>query len=149
MTDAAPAPTAAIAPIAARPPVPVFAVLVTVAAGLALLGSTFVGAAALSVARKFDGKIPESARRRQARALDRKRLDDAKASLDAVAARVEATSRGAAELPETLGVTPPNDPWGRPIDYLRVTPDRAVIRSPGPDGRLGTKDDVRREVELK
>ena len=49
-------------------------------------------------------------------------------------------------LPELLVESPPRDAWGNAVIYERIAPDRAMLRSAGPDGRAGTKDDVRREV---
>lgn len=35
------------------------------------------------------------------------------------------------------------DRWGGPIEYERHSPSAFTLRSPGPDGRLGTRDDLR------
>jgi len=114
-----------------------------------MLAATCIGFIAFSVARVYERDIDKSSAARAARAQERARFDDARASLDAVAARIEATSRAAGELPETLGEAPPKDPWGRPVEYARSAPEHATLRSAGPDGKFGTKDDVRRELELK
>jgi hypothetical protein len=132
-----------------RPDVPVLASLLVVFVGAGMLASICAGGAALSFAHRSEQGLARSAARREARAQERARLDDAKSSLDAVAARLEASARESSELPESLGEAPPKDPWGRPIEYCRPAPDRAMLRSAGPDGKFGTKDDVRREVELR
>jgi hypothetical protein len=137
------------APPRVRPDVPIFATLLTLFLGAGMLSAICAGGVALSFVRGAEPKLARSAARRENRARERAMLDDAKSSLAAVAARLEANARGTGELPEALGEAPPKDPWGRPIDYGRVAPDRATLRSAGPDGKFGTKDDVRREVELR
>ncbi len=133
----------------ARPDVPVLATLVAVLVGAAMLAATCLGAAAFGLADKAESRIAASAAGRAQEARTRAQIDDAKAALETLAARIAASARAAGGLPETLDEAPPADPWGRPIEYVRVAPDHGVLRSAGPDRKFGTKDDVRREVDAR
>ncbi len=45
------------------------------------------------------------------------------------------------EYPVTLPELPPADPWGTRIRYRRIDPDRAELRSAGPDLEFESLDD--------
>lgn len=76
-------------------------------------------------------------------------VERATAQMENLAARIAASARDDGELPETLPEAPPKDPWGCAFEYARPSPERAVLRSAGPDRRFGTKDDLRREFGLR
>jgi hypothetical protein len=137
------------APSRVRPDVPILATLLTLFVGVGMTAAMVAGGAAVAFARREEPNLARSAARREERAREKERIGDARSSLDAVAARLEAAARDTGELPEALGEAPPKDPWGRPIEYLRAAPDRATLRSAGPDAKFGTRDDVRREVGLR
>lgn len=63
------------------------------------------------------------------------------ASLRDLADTLNAIRAAEFEYPLELPELAPDDPWGRPILYSRVSPDRAELRSLGPDGVRGTSDD--------
>lgn len=48
----------------------------------------------------------------------------------------------------TAVVGAPNDPWGNPYVYERLGTRKIRISSKGPDGKLGTPDDVSKEFEF-
>jgi hypothetical protein len=73
-------------------------------------------------------------------------LDAARAQLADLAAVVERARARSREYPPVLPEAPPQDPWGTPVLYERLAPDRAVLRSAGPDRELGTHDDVRLDL---
>src|SRR5262245_42610887 len=100
------------APRRVRPDVPVLATLATLFVGAGMLASGCAGGAVVAVARRAKPRLEETAARRDEQAHARERLGDARSSLDAVAARLEATARGTGELPEALDEAPPKDPWG-------------------------------------
>jgi len=44
--------------------------------------------------------------------------------------------------PSEFNAGAPTDEWGGRISYRRLNGNRFSLRSPGPDGKLGTADDV-------
>jgi len=140
------APPSPPSPPRARPPVPLAATCLTLLLGMAMLVAICAGGVVLHLSRAATPRIARARAERAKAAATNALVADAQAELDALAARVAAGSRDTGELPEVLAEAPPKDPWGRPIDYSRTSADRGVLRSAGPDGRLGTKDDVRRDV---
>jgi hypothetical protein len=90
------------------------------------------------------GLLPLSATR--AESLDRVRYLRARAELAELESTAEIFAARTGEYPsslETLGVPgrPYLDPWGRPYQVRRVGPGLSVM-SGGPDGRIGTPDDL-------
>jgi hypothetical protein len=142
MTQDASQPT----PPPVRPPVPLAATCLTLLCGAGMLTAVCIGGVVLNLSRAAQPRIASARAERAKASATQALVAQAQAELDALAARVAAGARDAGELPETLAEAPPKDPWGQPVDYSRSSPDRAVLRSAGPDGRLGTKDDVRRDV---
>ena len=145
MTDGAP-PLPPTPPPPPRPPVPLGATCLTLLAGAAMLVAVCIGGVVLNLSRAAQPRIASARADRAQAAATRALVAEAQVALDALAVRVSAAARDAGELPEVLAEAPPKDPWGHPIDYSRTSQDRGVLRSAGPDGRLGTKDDVRRDV---
>jgi hypothetical protein len=144
MSQDAPAPPPVPPP--ARPPVPLAATCLTMVLGAGMLAAVCCGAGVLGLARSAAPRVARGRDERAKAAATQALVDEAKAQLEVLAARLSAAARDAGELPEALTEAPPKDPWGHPIDYSRTSPDRAVLRSAGPDGRIGTRDDVRRDV---
>lgn len=132
-----------------RPKVPLAVTCLTILVGAGVLAAVCAGGVVLSFAGSAEPRLAESRARRAEAVADSDRAEDAKSQLESLAARLDAASRGPGELPETLDEAPPKDPWGRPLEYTRSAPTRALLRSAGPDGKFGTKDDVRREVVLR
>jgi hypothetical protein len=129
--------------------VPVFVTCLLLLFGFTILVCAG-GAVFMLVWAKRDAPRIENGRARRAKATaDAESVQDAKSELDALAARISASAAAAREFPELLAEAPPKDPWGEPVEYERSAPDRASLRSAGPDGKFGTKDDIRRELVLK
>ena len=129
-----------------RPPVPLAATCLTLVLGMGVLVAVCAGGVVLGLSRSARHRVARGRADRAKAAATRALVEDAQAELEALAARVAAGARDSGELPEVLAEAPPKDPWGRPIEYSRSSADRGLLRSAGPDGRLGTKDDVRRDV---
>jgi hypothetical protein len=140
------APPPVPSPPHARPPVPLGATCLTLVLGAGILTALCAGAAVLGLAGAAKPRIQEARAERARAAATQSLVEDAKAALAALAARLSAAARDAGELPEALAEAPPRDPWGRPIEYTRRSPDRGELRSAGPDGKLGTRDDVKCDV---
>lgn len=132
-----------------RPKVPLAVTCLTVLVGAGVLAAICTGGVVFGLAENAAPRLARARARRAEAVQELDRSADTKSFLDDLAARLDASSRGAGEFPETLDEAPPKDPWGRPIEYTRAAPGRALLRSAGPDGRFGTKDDVRRDVVLK
>jgi hypothetical protein len=147
MSDAAPPPLPSRSP--ARPPVPVGPVLLTIFVGGGVLLATAAGVAALVASHKAAPRVARAKHRRAEASNRRGLLDAATSQLETLAMRICGAATAAGELPETLPQSPPKDPWGRPLEYERNSPERAVLRSAGPDGKFGTRDDVRRDLSLR
>ena len=149
MTDPVTPPAAPpSAPPARRPDVPLGATCLTLFIGAGLAVFVCTGGVVLGVASDAQPRLKRSRERRRQAAATAQRTDDAKSLLEAMSDRLAAEARAAGELPEALVEAPPRDPWGNAVVYERMTTDRAMLRSMGPDGKPGTKDDVRREVRL-
>jgi type II secretion system (T2SS) protein G len=144
MTEPVPPPAAAVPP--RRPDVPLPATCLTLFVGAGLFVCVCAGGVVLGVARDAEPRLARSRASRREAAEAAARTQDAKSLLAAMADRLGADARASGELPETLGEAPPRDPWGNAVIYDRSAPDRATLRSAGPDGKPGTRDDVRREV---
>lgn len=144
MTEPVPPPAAA--PVPRRPDVPLGATCLTLFVGAGLFVCICAGGVVLGVARNAEPRLARARERRRQAAAAAEKTSDAKALLDAMADRLIADALAAGELPESLVESPPRDPWGNPVVYERSTPDRATLRSAGPDGKPGTRDDVRRDV---
>ena len=134
---------------APRPDVPLTASCLTILVGIAI--ALCVGGAAVAVvaSKSAAPRIARGRQRRAALAETEDRAATAKSLLDAIAARISAGARAAGELPEMLDETLPRDPWGRVLEYERTSADHATLASAGPDGKLRTRDDIRREIVLK
>ncbi len=90
------------------------------------------------------------------RALDQVRTDDARATLAKIAAAIEAYRQKNGSLPKfkdyvqlsdalsPLYMSPVVrlDPWGNPLSAVLEGPDTILLISAGPDGKLGTADDI-------
>ncbi len=90
------------------------------------------------------GLLPLSAAR--AKALDRVRSLRAQADLAELVREVEMFAARTGEYPSSLealrvGERPFRDPWNHPYQIRRTGPGVSVISS-GPDGRMGTPDDL-------
>jgi hypothetical protein len=129
-----------------RPDVPLGATCLTLFLGAGLTVFVCTGGVVLGVARDAEPRLAKARQRRRQAAATAEMTDDVKSLLDAMADRLAADALAAGELPESLVEASPRDPWGNAVIYERIAPDRAMLRSAGPDGRPGTKDDVRREV---
>jgi len=134
--------------VAPRPPVPLGATCLTLVLGAGVLGAVCGGGIVIGIASHAEPRVAKSTARRADAAAAQRRVADAKALLDGLAASIVSAARGAGELPEVLDEALPDDPWGRPVSYERMSAELAVLRSTGPDGKLGTRDDVRRDVDL-
>jgi hypothetical protein len=77
---------------------------------------------------------------------ERRLVEDAEALLDEIALRLEAVRAVERAYPRALPEAPPPDPWGNAVEYEPVGPDRAWLRSAGPDGTFRTSDDVVRDL---
>jgi hypothetical protein len=133
----------------ARPPTPIAATLLTALVGVGMLAATCAGAAAFGGTRMARAGLDGGRSRRAEGAKRRVLADSAQAQLDGLADRVAAEASLVGELPEMLAEAPPKDPWGAAVLYERVDARRALLRSAGPDGKVGTRDDVRRDVVLR
>jgi len=142
------APPAAAPPPPRRPDVPLGATCLTLFIGAGLFVFVCAGGVVLGLARDAEPRLAKSRAHRRETLAREERTNDAKSLLEAMADRLASDARAAGELPETLGESAPRDPWGNAVVYERDAPDRAFLRSAGPDGRTGTKDDVRREIRL-
>jgi len=129
-----------------RPDVPLGATCLTLFIGAGLAVFVCSGGVVLGVARHAEPRLAEARARRRRAAETAEKTEDVKSLLDAMADRLAADALVFGELPELLVESPPRDAWGNAVIYERIAPDRAMLRSAGPDGRAGTKDDVRREV---
>ncbi len=133
----------------ARPGVPLAVTCLTMLVGAGMLAAICTGGVVLGLAESAAPRVAAARAVRAEAARELGRSADTKSFLDDLAARLDASARGAGEFPETLDEAPPKDPWGRAIEYTRAAPNRALLRSAGPDGKFGSKDDVRRDVVLK
>jgi hypothetical protein len=131
-----------------RPPVPLGATCLVWLIGAAMLAVLCSGGVALGVAHSVAPTIAAARVRRAEAERERERGDDVRSLFEVVAARLLATARATGELPDTLDESPPKDPWHHAIRYERSGPERAVLRSAGPDGQFGTRDDLERVIEL-
>ena len=144
--DTPPAAAESPPPSPPRPDVPLGATCLTLFIGAGLGVFVCSGGVVLGVAREAQPRLAKARERRRQAAATLERTDDVKSLLDAMADRIAADALVTGELPESLVESPPRDPWGNAVIYERMTPDRATLRSAGPDGKPGTRDDVRREV---
>lgn len=148
MSQGIPGP-AAPAP-APRPEVPFAASCLTWFVGAAILLAVCGGGVVFSFARRALPRVEASQTARRAVAEQAERVARTKQMFELLAARLVAElQRGGGEFPETLKEAPPADAWDRPIRYERLSGERAVLRSSGPDRQFGTKDDVERAVEAR
>lgn len=148
MSQGIPGP-AAPAP-AKRPDVPFAATCLTWIVGAGVLGLVCAGGVVFSLGRKALPRVEASQGRRRAVAEQAERVARTRQMFDLLAARLVAElPRSGGEFPETLSEAPPPDPWDRPIRYERLSAERAMLRSSGPDREFGTKDDVERAVEAR
>jgi hypothetical protein len=128
--------------------VPFAATCLTTLVALGTLACLCGGGGLLLLRSSLETKFAEDRARRAERAEEAGLEDETRALLDALAARLAAAAGPRGALPEMLQEAPPRDPWGTPLDYERIASDRARLRSAGPDRRLGTPDDVEREVRV-
>jgi hypothetical protein len=126
--------------------VPLGATCLTLFVGAGLFVCVCAGGVVLGLARDAEPRLAKSRAHRRQQAETVERTGDAKSLLEAIADRLAADARVAGELPDSLGEAAPKDPWGNAVLYERSDADRATLRSAGPDGKPGTRDDVRREV---
>lgn len=75
-----------------------------------------------------------------------RRQEEAEALLEEIALRLEALRAVERAYPRALPEAPPTDPWGSDVRYEAGGPDRAWLRSAGPDTAFGTADDLVREL---
>lgn len=85
----------------------------------------------------------------EARRARRDQLLDAEALLEEIAQHVEAVRAVERMYPYALPEPPPPDPWGSDLAYERGGPDRAWLRSAGPDRQMGTTDDIVRALPVR
>ena len=64
------------------------------------------------------------------------------ALLEDIGAHLDATWHRDRAYPRALPEAPPQDPWGSALRYERAGPDRAGLRSAGPDRAFDTADDI-------
>jgi len=127
-------------PARARPPGAVWWIGGS-AAVLALVGLTCVGLVVFSSSTALRRSASAVQSQLQAKRQAMEVQTDSLAALRDLAAALESIRSVEFEYPLTLPELPPIDPWGQPIVYRRISPDRAELRCLGPDGISGTADD--------
>ena len=85
----------------------------------------------------------------ESRQAERERELDVEALLEEIVQRVESVRAIERAYPRALPEPPPPDPWGTDLVYERGGPDRAWLRSAGPDRAMGTGDDIVRALTAR
>ena len=130
-----------------RPPVPGSAVaLAWIAAGLTVLGALCCAGGAVLSVEYMQPELQAAEQELEALEADDQRVVAARAQLANLAALLDQARGASPHYPETLPEAPPQDPWKTPVSYSRTGPDRAVLRSAGPDRAFGTPDDLVHEL---
>ena len=108
---------------------------------LAIVGLGCVGMVVFSSSSALQRSANASQAEIQSKQQELEVQVDSLAALRDLAGSLESIRSVEFEYPLSLPELPPIDPWGQPIEYRRVSPDRAELRSLGPDGLSGTADD--------
>ncbi len=119
------------------------AVVVLLALGAVAFAGVFSSLLKMRVRQKRDelqARLQESRREAEER-------DAADELLREVALHVHSRRAEEGAFPHRPGTALPDDPWGTPLEYERLDPHRARVRSAGPDRRFGTDDDIEHELD--
>lgn len=135
-------------PSPVRRPPPTAVGCLTAIVGLLTLGT--VAAAAMGsvlFASEIEKKKRELTAEFQGKLLVREELDSAGELLKEVSLHVRRQRAERGEFPRRPTEALPDDPWGTPLEYERIHPQHARLRSAGPDRHFGTGDDIESVIE--
>jgi hypothetical protein len=107
---------------------------------LILLSCAGLGAVAAGSALRQGSRATRSMLARKRKVADK--LERAERVLHDLADVLDSDRAVDLEYPLVLTELAPKDPWGHPVVYRRIAPDRAELRSAGADGTIGTADDL-------
>lgn len=109
-----------------------------------LLVVTILGILAAVVVVNFSGKGDEA--RKQATYTSIRAIQTAVSTFDATKSRLpESLDEMTVESTDSAALLDKanlNDSWGHPFQYKKISKFKCEIRSAGPDGQMGTEDDL-------